>query len=73
MSPGRTTGASAKDIFMAPNVANSTPNGKKIDVHDDGGTVPQKFSCLPVTLVLIAISERYVPTMVVAGGRGAQT
>lgn len=70
VSPGRTTGASAEDILLAPDVADSTPNCKKIDVRDDGGTVPQKFNCLPVTLTLIAIRERYVPTMEVqvAGG-----
>lgn len=73
MSPGRTTGASAEDILLAPDVADSTPNCKKVDVHDDGGTVPQKFNCLPVTLILIAIKERYVPTMEVQGGRGDQT
>lgn len=49
------------------------PNCKKIDVYDEGGTVPQKFNCLPVTLILIAIGERYVPTREVQVAGGAQT
>lgn len=70
VSPGRTRGASDEDMLMAPDVTKSTPNCEKIDVHGDGGTIPQKFNCLPVTLILIAIGERYVPTMEVqvAGG-----
>lgn len=72
VSPGRTTGASAEDIMVAPDVAKSMPRGDEIDVHDDGGTIPQKFNCLPVTLVLIAIGERYVPTMEVQVTGGAR-
>lgn len=38
MSPGRTTGASAEDISMAPDVAKTMSYGEEIDVLDDGGT-----------------------------------
>lgn len=62
VSPGRTTGASDEDILIAPDVASSNPDGKMIAIQDGGGAAPQKFHCLPVTLVLIAIGARYVPT-----------
>lgn len=73
VSPGRTTDVSAEDILMAPNVAKSTPNGKKIDVHDDGGNASSEIP-LPAGDVdsYRYQRERYVPTTVVAGGRGAQ-
>lgn len=58
-------------MLLVPDVADSTPNCK-IDVYGEGGTIPQKFSCLPVTLILIAIGKgtQYVPTreVQVAGG-----
>lgn len=65
LSPGRTTDASAEDILMAPDVACSIPNGKKIKLAmTEGPFLRNSIACRRL-VVLIAIKERGVPSMVV--------